>query len=62
MLKLIKGEAMPLLLREIIERLASLDETELCDILEISSEDIAERFQDVIEDKLEKLENIVDWD
>lgn len=53
---------MPLLLREIIERLASLDETELCDILEISSEDIAERFQDVIEDKLDKLENIVDWD
>ena len=53
---------MPLLLREIIEILETLDETELCDILEISSEDIAERFQDVIEDKLDKLENIVDWD
>ena len=53
---------MPLLLREIIERLASLDETELCDILEISSEDIVERFLDVVEEKIDKLEEKVDWD
>ena len=53
---------MALTLREILERLKSLDEVELCDILGISSEDIVERFLDVIEDKIETLELTVDWD
>ena len=53
---------MALTLREILERLKSLDEVELCDILDISSEDIVERFLDVIEDKIETLELTVDWD
>lgn len=53
---------MALTLREILERLKSLDEVELCDILGISSEDIVERFLDVIEDKIEALELTVDWD
>jgi hypothetical protein len=51
-----------LTLREILERLKSLDEVELCDILDISSEDIVERFIDVIEEKIEALELTVDWD
>lgn len=53
---------MSLTLREILERLKSLDEVELCDILSISSEDIVERFIDVIEEKIEALELTVDWD
>jgi len=51
-----------LTLREILERLKSLDEVELCDILSISSEDIVERFIDVIEEKIEALEITVDWE
>jgi hypothetical protein len=51
-----------LTLREILERLKSLDEVELCDILGISSEDIVERFIDLIEEKIETLELTVDWD
>lgn len=53
---------MALTLREILERLKSLDEVELCDILGISSEDIVERFIDLIEEKIESLELTVDWD
>lgn len=53
---------MALTLREILERLKSLDEVELCDILSISSEDIVERFIDIIEEKIETLELTVDWD
>lgn len=53
---------MPLLPNEITDRLASLDETEVCDILGITSADILARFADVVEDKLDELENIVDWD
>ena len=53
---------MALTLREILERLKSLDEVELCDILGISSEDLVERFIDVIEDKMDTLEIEVDWE
>jgi hypothetical protein len=53
---------MALTLREILERLKQLDEIQLCDILEISSEDIVERFLDIIEEKIDKLELEVDWD
>ncbi len=53
---------MALTLREILERLKQLDEVQLCDILEISSEDIVERFLDIIEEKIDKLELEVDWD
>ena len=53
---------MALTLREILERLKSLDEVELCDILSISSEDIVERFIDLIEEKIETLQLTVDWD
>ena len=53
---------MALTLREILERLKSLDEVELCDILGLSSDDIVERFADIIEDKMDKLEIEVDWE
>ena len=53
---------MALTLREILERLKSLDEVELLDILGINSEDIVERFIDVIEEKMESLEITVDWE
>ena len=53
---------MALTLREVLERLKSLDEVELCDILSITSEDLVERFIDVIEDKMDTLEIEVDWE
>lgn len=53
---------MSLTLRELLERLEHLDETELCDILGITSEDLCERFIDVIEDKMDKLEIEMDWE
>ena len=53
---------MALTLRDILDRLAQLDETQLCDILGISSEDILDRFLDVVEDKIDKLEIEVDWE
>ena len=36
-----------------------LDEVTLLEILNISSEDLVERFEDIVEDKQEKLERLV---
>ncbi len=47
---------MSLTLRDIMERMAKLDEITLLEVLDISSEDIIERFADKIEDKFEELE------
>jgi len=47
---------MPLLLHEIKERLTTLDEVTLLELLNISSEDIVEMFSDRIEDNADKLE------
>ena len=47
---------MSLTLSEIKERLMRLDEVDLCEVLEISSEDLVERFSDKVEDKLDYLE------
>ena len=41
-----------LTLEEIKERLMRLDEVVLCEVLEISSEDLVERFTDKIEEKI----------
>ena len=46
---------MSLLLEEVKSRLKRYDEVILLEILEISSEDIIERFVDFIEDKLDEL-------
>jgi len=47
---------MPLTWVELKERLKLLDETTLLEVLDISSEDLVERFGDLIEDRYEELE------
>jgi len=46
---------MTLLYEEIKERLKQLDEITLLEVLDISSEDLVERFQDFIEEKMDEL-------
>jgi|TARA_R110002072_G_scaffold4956_9_gene33702 hypothetical protein len=54
---------MPLTIEQFLHRLADLtDATLLCEILDIESEDIIERFDDLIEDRLEELRTIFDVD
>ena len=53
---------MTLTLPEINERLKQLDEVTLLEILGVTSEDLVDRFSDVIEDKIDKLQQLVDWD
>lgn len=47
---------MPLTFPEIKERLKRLDEITLLEILNITAEDLIERFEDIIEENAEKLE------
>lgn len=47
---------MPLTLPDICNKLKEVDEITLLEVLEISSEDIVERFQDRIEDQADRLE------
>jgi hypothetical protein len=47
---------MSLTLRDVMERMGKLDEITLLEVLNISSEEIIERFADKIEDKFEELE------
>lgn len=47
---------MSLTLRDIMERMAKLDEITLLEVLNISSEELIERFTDKIEDKFDELE------
>ena len=47
---------MSLTLRDIMERMAKLDEITLLEVLDISSEESIERCADKIEDKFEELE------
>lgn len=53
---------MSLTLNDILDRLRQLDEVELLDILGVNSDMLVDRFADLIEEKLESLENIVDWE
>ena len=53
---------MALTLNDILDRLRQLDEIELLDILGINSDILVDRFSDIIEDKLEQLEDLVDWE
>ena len=54
---------MPLQLEQFLNRLAVLaDATLLVDILDISSEDIIERFEDLIEERQEELREVFDVD
>lgn len=47
---------MSLTLRDIMERMAQLDEITLLEVLDISSEELVERFADKIENKFDDLE------
>ena len=51
---------MALTLIEIKDRLKQIDEVDLLELLEISSEDLVERFVDLIEDNFDKLEKEVE--
>ena len=53
---------MALTLNDILDRLRQLDEVELLDILGLNSDILVDRFSDIIEDKLEQLEDLVDWE
>jgi hypothetical protein len=44
-----------LTLQDLIEKLKQIDEISLLEILEITSEDITNRFEDYIEDKYDQL-------
>ena len=51
---------MALTLNDIKDRLKQIDEIDLLELLEINSEDIVERFTDLIEDNFDKLEREVE--
>lgn len=52
---------MPLTVDDFLERLVLLADAELlCDVLDITSEDIIERFGDVIEARMESLRDTFD--
>jgi hypothetical protein len=53
---------MALTLEEIKERLKRWDEITLVEELSLRSEDIVERFDDIIEDQIERLQNLVNWE
>lgn len=51
---------MALTLNDIKDRLKQIDEIDLLELLDINSEDIVERFTDLIEDNFDKLEREVE--
>ena len=53
---------MQLTLEELRERLKSLDEVMLVELLGLTSEDLVKAFSDFIEDNYEFLLTEVDWD
>ena len=53
---------MALTIHDICDRLKNLDEISLLEVLDISSEDIVDRFNDKIEEKADELEEeLRDW-
>ena len=53
---------MALTIYDICDRLKNLDEISLLEVLDISSEDIVDRFNDKIEEKADELEEeLRDW-
>ena len=53
---------MNLTFEELKEKLSMLDEVLLLEILDVRSEDLVERFEDIIEEKQHKLERMIDND
>ena len=57
-----KNKMSPLTLEELRERLKSLDEIMLVELLGLTSEDLVKAFPDLIEDNYELLSTEVDWE
>lgn len=57
-----KNKMSPLTLEELRERLKSLDEIMLVELLGLTSEDLVKAFPDLIEDNFEPLSTEVDWE
>mgnify|MGYP006290035621 CR=1 FL=1 len=53
---------MALTLRDLFDRLKMLEETELLEVLGLTSEEIVDRFEDIIEDRFEQLEQLLTWE
>jgi hypothetical protein len=53
---------MSLTLEEIKERMKRWDEVSIIEELSIRSEDIVERFDDIIEEQADRLEKLVNWE
>jgi hypothetical protein len=53
---------MSLTLEEIKERMKSWDELTIIEELSLRSEEIVERFEDVIEENADRLEKLVNWE
>jgi hypothetical protein len=53
---------MSLTLEDIKERMKRWDELSILEELNIRSEDLVERFDDIIEDKADYLESLVNWE
>jgi len=53
---------MALTLEEIKERMKRWDEISIIEELSIRSEDIIERFDDIIEEQADRLEKLVNWE
>lgn len=53
---------MSLTIEEIKERMKRWDELTILEELNIRSEDIVERFDDLIEEQADKLEQLVNWE
>jgi hypothetical protein len=51
---------MPLTLRDVMSKLTTLDEITLLEVLEITSEELVERFIDKVENKYDQLEKELD--
>ena len=53
---------MALTLNDLFDRLKMLEETELLELLNLTSEEIVDRFEDIIEDRFEQLEQLLTWE
>lgn len=51
---------MPLVLSELLEKLKREDEVYLLELLNITSEDIIDRFHDLVEERMDYLEELLD--
>jgi len=53
---------MSLTLIDICERLKQMDEVELLEILKVTSEQLVDRCQDLVEDNFDSLQELLNWE